>query len=491
MNQDPRQHPLNHDHSAPNRAPDTQTCGNEDFYVLGALRRLRESEAFSEQQLRLVEAELRRAIRKTESSDFIMLPKAGDRIGELLVEDCLGQGGDANVFRVRNVENGELAAFKMLHRVENFDRFCREMRSVQQLAHPNIVTAYEVGDRYGTPYIVMELMPGPDLHAHVTEHGPIQWQIAAKYVHQIACALEHAHSRGLIHRDVKPGNILLGHDLVKLSDLGLAAVNSHQCTNGTANASHLTRNAQIAGTLPFMAPEQARSLAAATAQSDIYSLGASWYFLLTGQYRLRGESFSAQFTNLLAKRAFRQLPDCMPESLQAIYSRMVAYEPHDRYDDCAELVSDIERALRDVDEVIATQKFSVLIVEDSLSDMVLTTAMLRKANKSLSIFEATSLAEGLDLFSTIDVHMILLDLTLPDSSGVTTVQRVFEVAPETPIVVLTGMAEEQLAEQCMLAGATDFVCKNDLTPSVLERAIFVTMSRYGGARDSLLSRNLE
>jgi serine/threonine protein kinase len=444
------------------------------------IRRLQERQVFTQEQVALIETELRTAIGSHFGVQVGSPLSAGVRVGRFIVDVPLGRGGEASVYRGHD-DVGEPAAIKILQNIHVSDRFRREMHVVRQLAHPNIVTAYEVGDFRGLPFIAMELLRGPDLHVLVRDSGPLGWQTSARYMLQASRALEHAHKRDLIHRDIKPANLILnGQDLIKLADMGLASMVGHDASIDSVGG-FKTKHGHLAGTLPYMAPEQARSLADATVQSDIYGLGATWFYLLTGRERLPGETFSEQFQNLLIERRFEELPhDLLPDSLRNVYERMLAYDVKARYPNCAELADDLERALIGCGESsVGVAGINVLVVEDSQTDMLLAIKMLKRLNSTLSIHQARTLACGLEICGHLPINLALLDLSLPDSSGVATVSRFRETMPQLPLVVLTGMSQDEVGSACLQAGADTFISKSSLTPHRMERMIFVTLSRCG------------
>mgnify|MGYP001546631839 FL=1 len=444
------------------------------------IRRLRDRDVFTQEQVALIETELRTVVGSHFGVKVGSPLSAGVRVGRFIVDGPLGRGGEASVYRGHD-DVGEPAAIKILQNIQVSDRFRREMHVVRQLAHPNIVTAYEVGDFRGLPFIAMELLRGPDLHVLVRDSGPLNWQTSARYMLQAARALEHAHQRDLIHRDIKPANLILnGNDLIKLADMGLASMVGHDASIDSVGG-FKTKHGHLAGTLPYMAPEQARSLADATVQSDIYGLGATWFYLLTGRERLPGETFSEQFQNLLLERRFEELPrDLLPDSLRQVFEKMLAYDAKDRYASCDQLSNDLERALVGCGEAAGgVAGIDVLVVEDSQTDMLLTIKMLKRSNSTLSIHQARTLADGLEICSRLPINLALLDLSLPDSSGVATVSRFREKVPQLPLVVLTGMSQDEVGSACLQAGADTFISKSSLTPHRMERTIFVTLSRCG------------
>ncbi len=443
--------------------------------VNAALSRLRSRGSFTDQQLQWIELELRR-LRNPEAALELSALQAGTQVGRYTIEQQLSQGGEGNVFRGRDTGTGESVAIKILRSRKLNDRFRREMELVQRLAHPNIVTAYEVGEHQGVPFIAMELLEGPDLDVYVNRNGPLNWPDSLRYIMQITQGLLHAHHRKLIHRDIKPANVLIsGGGTVKLVDLGLAVITQ---SKGDSPNKFQTKAGNLAGTVPFMAPEQARSLELANAQSDIYGIGSTWFYLLTGKPRLPGSSLRKQLNYLLVSKKFNRLPDgCLPDPFIPIYQRIVAYEPQDRYASCDELLVDLERALTDVGESVPATTISVLVIEDSKTDMILTIETLRRSNQSLKIYQAASLAEGIEVFHESRIDLVLLDLTLPDSNGIETVRRFREAAAEVPLVVLSGQSQAEVGDSCRQAVANEFLAKSDLTVHKMERIIFITHSR--------------
>jgi serine/threonine protein kinase len=457
--------------------------GLANDFVNPALERLRSCGRFDREQLHLIETELRMIEGHNIAINYASSLDKGVLVGRFVIDQPLGRGGEGNVYKAHD-SNGEPAAIKILNNMRVSDRFRREMHLVRQLAHPNIVTAYEVGEFRGLPFITMELLQGPDLNVLVQDAGPLNWLDATQYVLQTARALDHAHRRDLIHRDIKPGNLILDGGDVKVVDFGLAAM----CGIDTSMDSVFrfeTKDGHLAGTLPYMAPEQARSLANATVQSDIYALGATWFYLLTGKERLRGNTFSKQFENLLVQRRFSMLPShYLPASLHAVYERMVAYEVEDRFQSCAELIGEIERSLQTEGESVDVEGIDVLVVEDSRTDMLFTIELLRRSNSTLTIHQARSLADGLEACRQSPIDLVLLDLTLPDSCGVDTVRRFRCAYADLPLVVLTGLSQDEIGFDCLAAGADTFISKNGLTAHRMERMIFVTLSRCRFPRKS-------
>ena len=205
----------------------------------------------------------------------------------------LGRGGMGVVYLANNRLMGRQEVLKvvgrhLVERPEVLERFLREIRTAAKLQHGNIVTAY-AAMRFGPSLVLaMEYVEGLDLAKIVKAKGPLPIAHACYYVHQAALGLQHAHERGMVHRDIKPANLILARDgkkaIVKLLDFGLAKVTSE----GRAD-SGLTSEGQMLGTPDYIAPEQIRDAQSADIRADIYSLGCTFYYLLTGSPPFHGE----------------------------------------------------------------------------------------------------------------------------------------------------------------------------------------------------------
>lgn len=260
------------------------------------------------------------------------------RMGKYRLIELLGKGGMGNVFLGQHVTMNRRVALKVLGKElvgnpEARERFLAEARAVAALDHPNIVRAYSVdeeGDRY---YLVMEYVDGRDLQRIVEEDGPLQYAVAADAIRQAADGLAHAHSKGMIHCDIKPSNLLVNSQgVVKILDLGLARLGGHKQTSGSGGQ-------QFLGTVDYMAPEQGLGSASFDHRADIYSLGCTLYFLLTGRPPFP--------EGTLAERIVKhqtQLPasilECRPDAprdLVKICRKMMAKHPQERFQTAAEI----------------------------------------------------------------------------------------------------------------------------------------------------------
>src|SRR5512133_2856070 len=239
-------------------------------------------------------------------------------------------------------------ALKVLH--EQFttegdyvERFRREARSVAQLSHPNIVTVIDRGEQDGRQFIVFEYVDGQNLKDLVERVGPLPEQDAVRLALQIARALGFAHDNGLVHRDVKPQNVLLNGDgQAKVTDFGIAR--SLDVKGG------LTQTGTVMGTSDYIAPEQARG-SRVDAQSDIYSLGAVLYELLTGEVPFPGDNFVAvamQHINQPPPSVRERRPELSP-CVDEVVRRAMAKEPRDRFRSMDELCSELGDCLAQLD----------------------------------------------------------------------------------------------------------------------------------------------
>ncbi len=252
----------------------------------------------------------------------------------------LGSGGMANVYLAEDEDLGRRVAIKILSERyandESFnERFRREAKSAASLSHPNIVSIYDRGEADGVPYIAMEVIEGRSLKELILTRGPLPLATAIDYTHQILDALRFAHRNGIIHRDIKPHNILLGaENRAKVTDFGIAR----------AGASQMTEVGSIMGTAQYLSPEQARG-APVTAASDLYSVGIVLYELLTGQVPFSGDSaieIAMKHLNETPRPPSSLRPELTPE-LDQVVLRALAKNPEDRYQASEEFSADLDR----------------------------------------------------------------------------------------------------------------------------------------------------
>lgn len=266
-------------------------------------------------------------------------------LGNYAILAPLGAGGMGRVFKAWHRRMKRVVALKMLadqHAAdaETIERFRREAQAAAQLAHPNIVAAYDADEAGGVCFLVMEYVEGPNLSEVVRREGPLPVATAKRYLLDAAHGLAHAHDRGFVHRDVKPSNLVLAPDgTVKVLDLGLA----RGCQPATEG--ELTQAGDVVGTVEYMAPEQARETRLADQRADIYSLGSTLYRLLTGEFMYRGNT-PLEFVAAHREQSvpsLRAARDDVPRSLEAAYRKMVAKDPADRFQTMREVIAALSK----------------------------------------------------------------------------------------------------------------------------------------------------
>jgi serine/threonine protein kinase/CheY-like chemotaxis protein len=267
-------------------------------------------------------------------------------IGNYIVLDRLGAGGMGTVYKARHRRMKRVVALKFLPREtagqSSFaERFQREVETIAQLSHANIVMAFDADEAPRGLFLVMEFVDGRDLGSEVTEEGPLSVADGVDCIVQAARGLAYAHHHGVVHRDVKPANLLRDTSgVVKVADLGLARLTAES----SRPESSLTQAGSILGTADYIAPEQALDSTKIDHRVDIYSLGCTLYFLLAGRPLYSAGSLMA----LLLKHRDAPIPALcearrdVPEVLDAIYQRMAAKRPEDRYLTMDEVVQALE-----------------------------------------------------------------------------------------------------------------------------------------------------
>ena len=300
-------------------------------------------------------------------------------LGPYQLLDQLGAGGSGNVFKARHQNMDRVVALKILRGdlLEDADavgRFYREVEVISQLSHPAIVHAYDAGVVGGTHFLAMEFVEGIDLDRQVKESGPLPPFVAADFIRQAAAGMQYAHERGLIHRDIKPSNLLVTgwrladgglpmgksdsairaasskstfHNapaaVVKILDLGLARLREPAAGSRTGNLTALAGNSVMMGTPDYMAPEQALDFHTADIRADVYSLGCTFHYLLTGR-----PPFSGSLTQKLAKHQQGEIPpvpalEKLP-GLAEVLRKMLAKRAADRYQTPGEVAQALARA---------------------------------------------------------------------------------------------------------------------------------------------------
>ena len=279
-------------------------------------------------------------------TDPSSVEKVPDRFGIYKVVELLGTGGMGRVYRALDEALDREVALKTLLPALAADsdfvaRFTREARSAAALNHPNITQVYATGLEGTIPYFAMELIRGQSLETLVKGRGALDPAVAASYMVQAAAGLRHAALKGLIHRDVKPSNLMLTEDgVLKVTDFGLAKA-AHADTR-------LTATGEVLGSPGYIPPEQAQGMPI-DLRSDIYSLGATFYHLVTGRLPFEAPTAVAMIMKHMNEpvRSPRALNASIPFPIAAVIQRMLAKRPGERFQDYDSLIRELERAAGD------------------------------------------------------------------------------------------------------------------------------------------------
>ncbi|MCC6742150.1 MAG: serine/threonine protein kinase [Planctomycetia bacterium] len=272
-------------------------------------------------------------------------PLLGRTLGGCRIKRKIGSGGMGAVYEALHLGLDKKVAIKILppeftSHATALERFQREARAAARLEHPNIVQVLNVGNEGGYNFIVMQFVEGESLGKLVSRRGALPWQEALKFVRDAARGLASAHAAGVIHRDIKPDNILVAKDgVAKVADFGLART----MDSGVS----LSTTGQIMGTPDYMSPEQAQAQKI-DGRGDIYSLGATFYFLLSGKKPFHAETPLAIIMKHVSEppAPLRDANPGVPQAVANVISRMMAKRPDDRFPDCPSLVAALDELER-------------------------------------------------------------------------------------------------------------------------------------------------
>ena len=278
-------------------------------------------------------------------------------LGDYVLTGKIGEGGMGEVFSgVHRYLERRVAIKRITRRQVELpqlaERFRREMKTIAKLSHPNIVTAFDAGEKDGMLYLVMELLDGQDLHSVVERNGPLNVTAAVDLVLQAARGLAAVHQAGLVHRDIKPANLMVDpRGTLKILDLGLARFVQTTHDTDTPDRAEVTQAGQILGSVDYMSPEQAFDTSQVDGRTDVYSLGCCMHYLLLGKPIYGGDSLAARVVahsqnpvpSLRAERSD------IPNGLDEAFARMVAKKPNQRYSAMTEVVEALETLSRSID----------------------------------------------------------------------------------------------------------------------------------------------
>ncbi len=271
---------------------------------------------------------------------------AGARLGPYEILGPLGAGGMGEVYRAKDRRLGRDVAVKILpaHLSDNpevRERFEREARAISSLNHPHICTLFDVGREGAADYFVMELLDGESLGARLTR-GPIKLDEALKIATQVADALSAAHKQGLVHRDLKPGNVMLTKSGAKVLDFGVAKLRDETAVEMATRTTPLTSHGAIVGTVQYMSPEQLEGKPV-DHRADLFAFGALLYEMLTGQRAFAGQSQASVIAAILTAdpRPVSQLIPTTPASLDRVVTSCLAKDPDERWQNAGDLAREL------------------------------------------------------------------------------------------------------------------------------------------------------
>lgn len=277
----------------------------------------------------------------------------GDRLGNYEILDELGRGGMGVVYRASDLKLGRQVAIKELlvttqlsevERQDTVERFRREAMAAARLAHPNIITVYDYGQEGDRPYMVMELLEGKNLGDYLEKKTAFTMQQVVEIGAQICAALDYAHLSGIVHRDIKPDNIMLNSSgVVKLTDFGVARVKS--------DLPSMTQTGTTLGTIAYISPEQLTDSRLVDGRSDLFSLGALLYEMLTFKTPFDAGNLGGTIINIMsmAPEPIASLNPNVPPKLEAVIMRALKKNPDERFSRAAEMGYALTAALKDAD----------------------------------------------------------------------------------------------------------------------------------------------
>jgi Tol biopolymer transport system component len=281
-----------------------------------------------------------------------MAIQPGNHLGPYEILSAIGAGGMGEVYRARDTRLDRIVAIKVLpvhlaDRPESRERFEREARTIAGLNHPHICTLFDVGHQDGTDYLVMEYLEGETLAQRLTK-GPLPLQQVLQYAIEIADALDKAHRKGVTHRDLKPGNIMLTKSGTKLLDFGLAKLQQEvapniQISQSPTMSQPLTAQGTIVGTLQYMAPEQLEGKEV-DARTDIFAFGTVVYEMATGKRAFEGKSQASVISAIMSSEpaAMSSLQPMTPPALDRVVKKCLAKEPDDRWQSAHDVTDELK-----------------------------------------------------------------------------------------------------------------------------------------------------
>ena len=358
-------------------------------------------------------------------------------LGKFKLLGHLGTGGMSSVYLAMHKVSQQTRAIKVLPRKRVSDksyleRFYREGQAAAALNHPNVVRIYDICNEADTHYMVMEHVKGSDLYETVKDDGPLSAEIAASYVSQAAAGLAHAHEKNMVHRDIKPANLLLTDEgVVKILDLGLALFQQEEEESLT-----VLHNEKVMGTADYLSPEQAVNSHNVDHRADIYSLGCTLYFLLTGKPPFSEGSLAQRIAMHQTQdpKSLLEVRADIPKELVLICEKMMRKDPDKRYRDCHHLQQAIAGFLARKNSPVAAGNVPLSDVshyDDSADDQETGPASTNNGNSATDELAVATLAdhESVSLKKS-DSPFAIDTEAVPDSENASISSKVLSHSPD-------------------------------------------------------------
>lgn len=407
-------------------------------------------------------------------------------LGNYRILEKIGAGGMGVVFRAEHVKLRKPVAVKALFidgekNRRALDRFFNEVLAVTRLKHPHIVSAVDAGEQLGAgpngapvPYLVMEYVAGQNLEDAVSRDGPMRIEQSCLIAHQVADALTEAHRQGLIHRDIKPGNVLIAPDgSAKLLDFGVARLPTPD--------DRLTKDGARLGTIGYMAPEQVRNARGVDARADVFGLGATLFFMLTGRDPFEPPIGAAGAMNPPSVREFRS---DVPAALDSVLMRLMALRADERIPTADAAMRELMPFLKSITRAKAKTQhtsephadLSLETTPDSVPDASLVPHRILIVDDQVDVRRVCKLAiagdgarcdevgNGPDALVKIhetNYDLVLLDVDLPGLNGEQVLRKIRQnpPSPNIKVIMLSGRTSGDELSRMLNAGADDFLTK--------------------------------
>jgi CheY-like chemotaxis protein len=384
--------------------------------------------------------------------------RVGTRIAAYVIQALAGRGGMGVVYRAEHVHLGRPVALKLLLSELADDlgfreRFLRESRVAAAISHPNVIPVYDAGEFEGLLYIAMRYVDGTDLGAVLRQEGALAPERALFLLGQVAEALDAAHATGIVHRDVKPGNVLIEADHCYLTDFGL--------TRRTSSDAGLTAKGQFVGTVDYMAPEQIKS-GTVDARTDVYALGCLLYHALAGTFPFERDSeVSVVYAHLEDRPpSIAGKSPGLTSDLDAVIETALAKKKEERYETCSDLIAATRAALGYAPTAplaagaATARRRKVLIADPAASVRALVGVSL--GNERFELLEAEDAESALGLARAESPDVVFVDWSLPGAPA-EELCRTLRATPETAAATVVAMTarSDGVDERAVLAAGAD------------------------------------